>query len=94
VFGDHAASLSISATKSAIGHTLGAAGAIGTVAAIMAMRHGCVPPTLNVTEPDPSVGELDVTPLAAKARDVRVALVNAFGFGGQNSVVLYRRWDA
>jgi 3-oxoacyl-[acyl-carrier-protein] synthase II len=55
---------------------------------------GCVPPTLNVTEPDPSVGELDVTPLAAKARDVRVALVNAFGFGGQNSVVLYRRWDA
>ena len=94
IFGARAPQVSISATKSAIGHTLGAAGAIGSVAAIMAMRDGCVPPTLNLVDPDPAIGEMDMTPRTARRRDVRVALVNAFGFGGQNSALLYRRWDA
>jgi 3-oxoacyl-[acyl-carrier-protein] synthase II len=94
VFGEHAKDISITASKSAIGHTLGAAGAIGSVVTVMALREGCVPPTLNLTDPDDSVAELDCTPLRAKARDLRVALVNAFGFGGQNSVLVYRRWDA
>jgi 3-oxoacyl-[acyl-carrier-protein] synthase II len=93
VFGEHAASMSITATKSAIGHTLGAAGAIGAVTAICAMREGCVPPTLNLTDPDDAVGELDCTPLTARAREIRAALVNAFGFGGQNSALVLRRWS-
>jgi 3-oxoacyl-[acyl-carrier-protein] synthase II len=94
LFGDHAPRVSIAAIKGAIGHTLGAAGGIGAIAAICAMRDGCVPPTLNLTDPAPEMGDLDCTPLTARSREVRVALVNAFGFGGQNSAVLFRRWDA
>ena len=93
IFGEHAPEVSITATKGAIGHTLGAAGAIGSVAAIKAINDGCVPPTLNLTDPSPQVGELDCTPLQAKSREVRAALVNAFGFGGQNAALVYRRWD-
>jgi 3-oxoacyl-[acyl-carrier-protein] synthase II len=92
IFGARAAEVSITATKGAIGHTLGAAGGIGAIAAISAMREGCVPPTLNLVEPDPAVGELDCTPREARARDIRAALVNAFGFGGQNSALVFRRW--
>jgi 3-oxoacyl-[acyl-carrier-protein] synthase II len=93
IFGDHAGKLSITATKSAIGHTLGAAGAIGSVASINAMNDGCIPPTLNLVDPAPEAEGLDCTPLQAKSREVRCALVNAFGFGGQNSALIYRRWD-
>jgi len=94
LFGDHAPEVSITATKGAIGHTLGAAGAIGAVAALLTMRDGCVPPTLNLHDPDPAIGELDCTPLEARRREVRVSLVNAFGFGGQNSAVVLRSWEA
>jgi 3-oxoacyl-[acyl-carrier-protein] synthase II len=93
VFGEHASKISITATKSSIGHTLGAAGGIGAVAAISAMREGCVPPTLNLHEPSPAIGDLDCTPLVARSRELRTALVNAFGFGGQNSALVLRRWD-
>jgi 3-oxoacyl-[acyl-carrier-protein] synthase II len=93
LLGDHAPRVSLTATKSAIGHTLGAAGAIGTIVAVLSMRDGCVPPTLNLTEPDERVGDLDLTPLRAKSREARVALVNAFGFGGQNTCLALRRWD-
>jgi 3-oxoacyl-(acyl-carrier-protein) synthase len=57
------------------------------------MRDGCVPPTLNLVDPSPSVGDLDCTPLQARRRDIRAALVNAFGFGGQNSALVLRRWE-
>ena len=93
IFGDHVKKVSITATKSSIGHTLGAAGGIGAVAAIYAMNEGCVPPTLNLTDPSPDADGLDLTPLEARRRDVRATLVNAFGFGGQNSAVIFRRWD-
>jgi 3-oxoacyl-[acyl-carrier-protein] synthase II len=93
IFGDHAANVSITATKGAIGHTLGAAGGIGAVAAINAMNEACIPPTLNLVDPDPAVGELDCTPLEARSREVRAAMVNAFGFGGQNSALVFRRFD-
>lgn len=93
VFGDHAPKVSITATKGAIGHTLGAAGGIGAVAAIRAINDGCIPPTLNLVDPAPEVGDLDVTPLTSRSRDVRAALVNAFGFGGQNAAIIFRRWD-
>ena len=94
LLGEHAPGVSITATKSAIGHTLGAAGAIGSIAAIMALREGCSPPTLNLTDPDPAVEDLDCTPLRARSRTMDVALVSAFGFGGQNTALVYRRWDA
>ena len=93
IFGEHAPNVSITATKSAIGHTLGAAGAIGAIAAVFAMREGCVPPTLNLHSPAPEVGRLDCTPLKARSREIRAALVNAFGFGGQNAALILRRWD-
>ncbi len=93
IFGGHAPKVSISAIKGAIGHTLGAAGGIGAVAAIKAMNEGCVPPTLNLVDPAPEVGDLDCTPRQSRTRDVRATLVNAFGFGGQNSAVIFRRWD-
>jgi len=93
IFGNHAPRVSISAIKGAIGHTLGAAGGIAAVAAINAMNEGCIPPTLNLTDPAPEVGDLDCTPLESRTRDVRAALVNAFGFGGQNSALIFRRWD-
>jgi 3-oxoacyl-[acyl-carrier-protein] synthase II len=93
LFGDHAPKVSITGTKGAIGHTLGAAGGIGAIAAICAMRDGCVPPTLNLVDPSPAMGDLDCTPLEARSRSMQTALVNAFGFGGQNSALLFRRWD-
>jgi 3-oxoacyl-[acyl-carrier-protein] synthase II len=93
LMGERAPKVAVTAAKSAIGHTLGAAGAIALVTMLLAMRDGKVPPTLNLTHPDPGVGDMDLTPLVAAERDVRVALVNAFGFGGQNSALVIRRWD-
>lgn len=93
LLGDAAARVSITAGKSSIGHTLGAAGAISAVAAVLSMRDGVVPPTLNLTDPDPEAAGLDCTPLVARRREVQAALVNAFGFGGQNSAIVLRRWD-
>jgi 3-oxoacyl-[acyl-carrier-protein] synthase II len=92
VFGDHIKSVSITATKSAIGHTLGAAGGIGAIASIQAMRESRVPPTLNLVNPAPEAQGLDLTPLKSRSRDVRAAIVNAFGFGGQNAALVLRRW--
>ena len=83
----------VTATKSAIGHTLGAAGGIGAVATICAMRDSRVPPTLNLVHPAPEAAGLDCTPLRARSREVRAAIVNAFGFGGQNAALVFRRWD-
>lgn len=94
LFDDHAPRISITATKGAIGHTLGAAGGIGAIAALCAMRDHRSPPTLNLTDPAPAVGDLDCTPLVARGRTLRTALVNAFGFGGQNSAIILRRWEA
>ncbi|HEY8199260.1 MAG TPA: beta-ketoacyl-ACP synthase II [Candidatus Limnocylindrales bacterium] len=93
LLGDHAPAVSITATKGAIGHTLGAAGGIGAVATVMAMHDGRVPPTLNLVAPDEAVGDLDCTPLVAGKRSIRVAIINAFGFGGQNTAIVLRRWE-
>ncbi len=92
--GEHAANVSVTATKSSIGHTLGAAGAVAAVATLKALEEGVVPPTLNLHQPDESAGELDLTPLTARERELNVALVNAFGFGGQNSAVILQRWES
>lgn len=89
VFGDHADSLSVSSTKSMHAHCLGASSALEAIACIQAIRDGIVPPTVNYTEPDPDC-DLDVTPNEARKRPVKVALSNAFAFGGANAVVAFR----
>jgi 3-oxoacyl-[acyl-carrier-protein] synthase II len=90
--GERAAQVSVTATKSSIGHTLGASGALAVVATIMSLQEGVVPPTLNLVDPDAHAGALDLTPLQARHRPVDVALVNAFGFGGQNAALILQRW--
>ena len=88
LFGDHAAKISISSTKSAIGHLLGAAGAVESIFSILAINNGVVPPTLNLDSPSPSCVGMDLVPHAAKERAVRVAMSNSFGFGGTNACLV------
>lgn len=94
IFGTHAPEVSVTANKSMLGHTLGAAGAIEAVSTVMTLRTGTVPPTINLEDPDEEADGLDLTPGRATTRDVRVALSNSFGFGGQNTALVFRRWDA
>ena len=89
-FGEHARRLLVTGNKSMIGHTLGAAGAISGVAAVLAIRDRLVPPTINQTTPDPDC-DLDYVPNQARRADVRAAIVNGFGFGGQNAVSVFAR---
>jgi 3-oxoacyl-[acyl-carrier-protein] synthase II len=89
--GPAAETVSLTSTKSQFGHTLGAAGAFGAAAAILALRDQVVSPTLRLEEPDP-ICDLDCTPRHAKERQIRAALVNAFAFGGNNVSLLLRRW--
>jgi 3-oxoacyl-[acyl-carrier-protein] synthase II len=93
ILGDHTADVAITANKSMLGHTLGAAGAIEAIASIMAIREGCIPPTINLDDPDPMGEGLDLTPNVASRRDVRVAMSNSFGFGGQNTTLIVKRWE-
>jgi len=93
VFGEHAPRIAVTANKSMLGHTLGAAGAIEAMATIMAMRDGRVPPTINLTDPDELASDLDLTPNVAASRPIAAALSNSFGFGGQNTALAFRRWD-
>jgi 3-oxoacyl-[acyl-carrier-protein] synthase II len=92
IFGEHASKLSITANKSMIGHTLGAAGAIEAIITIQTMREGCVPPTINLHDPDPAGEGLNLTPNVAQQHDIPIALSNSFGFGGQNTALIFRRW--
>ncbi len=92
VFGEHAERLSISSTKSATGHMLGAAGAVEFLASVLAVKEGVVPPTINHFEPDPQC-DLDYTPNKPREREVRAALTNSSGFGGHNAVLAIRRFS-
>jgi 3-oxoacyl-[acyl-carrier-protein] synthase II len=89
VFGDAAYKLSMSSTKSAIGHLLGAAGAAEAIFSILAIRDSIVPPTLNLDNPSDSC-DLDLVPHHAKERSIRVALSNSFGFGGTNASLVFK----
>jgi 3-oxoacyl-[acyl-carrier-protein] synthase II len=94
IFGDDAGRISITANKSMLGHTLGAAGAIESIVSVLSIREGCVPPTINLADPDPEGAGLDLTANTAARREVRVVLSNSFGFGGQNTALVFRRWAA
>jgi len=92
VFGDHAKNISINSTKSMTGHLLGAAGAIESIASILAMKHGIVPPTINHTTVDERIdSELNLTLNKAQKRDVNIAMSNTFGFGGHNACVVFKK---
>jgi 3-oxoacyl-[acyl-carrier-protein] synthase II len=93
VFGDHARRLAVSSTKSMTGHLLGAAGGIEAIATVLALRHGTLPPTVNYETPDPEC-DLDYVPNRARTQDVDLALSNAFGFGGTNATLAFRKYRA
>ncbi|PQA89098.1 beta-ketoacyl-[acyl-carrier-protein] synthase family protein [Hyphococcus luteus] len=90
VFGAGADDLAVSSTKSMHGHLLGAAGGVESIAAILALKNGVVPPTVNYDEPDPEC-DLDYVPNKAKERDIAVALSNSFAFGGLNAVIAFEK---
>jgi 3-oxoacyl-[acyl-carrier-protein] synthase II len=92
VFGDHAYNLSITATKSMVGHLMGAAGAISALGGALTLQEGLIPPTINHERPDPEC-DLDYVPNQSRRADVNALLVNAFGFGGQNVVLVMKRYS-
>lgn len=91
VFGDHAKRIPISATKSMTGHLLGAAGSTEAIFTILSLRDGILPPTLNYEEPDPDC-DLDYVPNVARKQDVRIGMSNAFGFGGTNATLIFKKF--
>jgi len=93
VFGDHAKNISMSSTKSAIGHLLGAAGSVEAIFSLMAMNNSVVPPTLNLHNPSEKCGDMDLVPFEPKERQVRAALSNSFGFGGTNASLIFKSFD-
>lgn len=91
-FGEAAYDIPISSIKGMTGHTLGAAGALSSIAAIKAMHEGFIPPTINLDTPDPSC-DLDYVPNTPRQAQVKIAMANGFGFGGQNASVVFEKWE-
>ncbi|HSR57608.1 MAG TPA: beta-ketoacyl-ACP synthase II [Candidatus Binataceae bacterium] len=89
VFGERAAQIGVSSTKSMTGHTLGAAGAIESVYTVLAIERGCLPPTINYEQPDPDC-DLDYVANKPREKKIRIALNNSFGFGGTNTTLAFR----
>ncbi|MBA4054532.1 MAG: beta-ketoacyl-[acyl-carrier-protein] synthase II, partial [Marivirga sp.] len=95
VFGDHAFKMNISSTKSMTGHLLGAAGAIESIACLMAINHSIIPPTINHFTDDPELDpNLNLTFSTAQERNVNIALCNTFGFGGHNFSIIFKKFSA
>lgn len=92
VFGDHAYKINLNSTKSMTGHMLGAAGAAESVATLLAIYHGMVPPTINYETPDPEC-DLNYTVNEAEVRDLKYAMNNAFGFGGHNTTLVFKKFE-
>jgi 3-oxoacyl-[acyl-carrier-protein] synthase II len=92
-FGEQAYRIPVSSPKSMVGHTLGAAGALSAIAAVGAIRDGWIPPTINYHEPDPEC-DLDYVPNVKRQSKVETAMINGFGFGGQNAVAIFREFSA
>jgi 3-oxoacyl-[acyl-carrier-protein] synthase II len=91
VFGAHAGRLAVSSTKSMLGHSLGATAAVEAGLCVFALRDGVIPPTINLTDPDPEC-DLDYVPNQARAAELQVVVSNSFGFGGANTSLVMRRW--
>jgi beta-ketoacyl-acyl-carrier-protein synthase II len=91
-FGEHAYRLAVSSTKSMVGHSFGAAGAIEAVASALTIHHGVIPPTINLRNPDPDC-DLDYVPNQARTAPVRTALSNSMGLGGHNGCIILRRFE-
>ncbi len=91
-FGDHAYKVMISSTKSMTGHLLGGAGGLEAVLTVMSIYEGIVPPTINLEEPDPEC-DLDYVPNQARKTNIKIALSNAFGFGGTNACLVFKKWE-
>ena len=91
VFGDYAYKMNVSSTKSMVGHLLGAAGAVEAIASILAIKNNLVPPTINFANPDPEC-DLNYTFNKPQEREVEVAMSNAFGFGGHNTTVVFKKF--
>jgi len=89
--GDHAYKIIVSSTKSMTGHLLGAAGAIEAIATILSIRNSMVPPTINLTNPDPEC-DLNYSPLTASKLEINCAISNTFGFGGHNASLLFKKF--
>lgn len=92
VFGDHAYKINLNSTKSMTGHMLGAAGAAESVATVLAIYHGTIPPTINYEHPDPEC-DLNYTVNEAEVRDITYAMNNAFGFGGHNTALVFKKFE-
>ena len=92
VFGERAYQIPVSSTKSMIGHCFAGAGAVESIVTLMALRHGIIPPTINYETPDPDC-DLDCVPNKARKADVRLALKNSFGMGGQNACLVLSRYE-
>jgi len=90
--GERAKRIPISSTKSMIGHLLGAAGAVEAIASILSINHGMVHPTINLEHPDPDC-DLDYVPDGPRRHEIKVAMSNSFGFGGQNACIVLKRFD-
>ena len=93
VFGERASQVPVSSTKSMTGHAIGAAGALEAVACIMALNANVIPPTINLDTPDPAC-DLDYVPHHAREKELNVVMSNSFAFGGQNSVLIFKKFDA
>ena len=89
IFGDDVGRISVTANKSMMGHTLGGAGAIEAIVTILTIRDGCVPPTINLDDPGPEAVGMNLTPNVAAKQTIRAALSNSFGFGGQNTALIF-----
>lgn len=92
VFGDHAYRLAVSSIKSMTGHLLGAAGGVESLATVLSISSGLIPPTINYDEPDPEC-DLDCVPNKARQADVKTALTNSFGFGGTNATLAFKKYE-
>ncbi len=92
VFGDHAKKVPISATKSMTGHLLGAAGSTEAIFTVLAIQDGIMPPTINYEEPDPQC-DLDYVPNVSRRKPIKVAISNAFGFGGTNATLVFKKFE-
>ena len=93
IFGDRASQLVVSGTKSMTGHLLGAAGAVEGIFCALAIKHGMVPPTINLDDVDPECAGLDFVRNTARKADIRYALSNSFGFGGTNAALVFKRFE-